>query len=204
MRAGLEGITRREQQQNCNPNCSLLASLITADLHFYEWLSAGIKVGCRQGKRGGRGCQPSPCPGLAGWVLVVGCGLVCQPVPEVISKHQHLINPPRTQVSGVTLAMCKHSANALGLCLSNPEWKSCGKSGDRSPHREASAVQDQAEPCPEPRSPFSQGGTAHSACSRSHPSVLCGFAKHFPFFFLFWTLWLMCSSKKVSACGVKW
>lgn len=74
MRAGLEDITPREQQQNGNPNCSLLASLITADLHFYEWLSAGIKVGCRQGKRGEAAGLPAlPMPRL-GW-LDAGSGL---------------------------------------------------------------------------------------------------------------------------------
>lgn len=132
------------------------------------------------------GCQLSPCPGLAGWMLVLGCGLVCQPVPGVISKHHHLIKPAQTQVSGVMLAMCKHAANALRLCLSNTKWKSCGRSGDKSPHREASAVQNQAELRPELRSLFSQSGTAHSACPLSHLSILCGFAKHFsPFFFFF-------------------
>ena len=78
-----EGITPREQHKSWDPNCCLLASLIKADLHFYEWLAAGRKENSRQqdvsrqcragrGRRQGLADLPLPQLGYFRWLVTPG------------------------------------------------------------------------------------------------------------------------------------
>lgn len=78
-----KGSTQGIQHKSWDPNCCLLASLIKADLHFYEWLTAGRKensnkLGCRQAARGrereeaGAGRSP-PAPARIFQMSSLGC-----------------------------------------------------------------------------------------------------------------------------------
>lgn len=104
-----KGSTQGIQHKSWDPNCCLLASLIKADLHFYEWLTAGRKensnkLGCRQAAQGREreeaGADP-PLPQLGYfrcpvWVVTPGFEFVRKHSLGVMPIHAHVRSDVQT------------------------------------------------------------------------------------------------------------
>ena len=184
-----EGIVPREQHKSWDPNCCLLASLIKADLHFYEWLAAARKENSNkpgyrqagsagQGEGGGRGWQISPCPSSAILDVHSELSLLVLSPSLGLSENTALSSCPPTH------ARAERCANTLQTPPGSILAMQSGRAATGVAMRGHQTAGDNLSRVLRPG--LWDGWSGRACCARplSHRLILCGFEILFPFFFL--------------------